>query len=234
LAVLLTAPPRWRARRRGYAVTLCVYTNEYLFYGETDPHAGDPEYDHIVSVYSIFSAHDDDAYHDDDVLVFSDHGLWSPRTAPQYLFTYTFGEIQGTREEANAPDGHVYTIASVAYNFGIAHVGPEDEGGELLPLVVRTSVNYEAPPIADGSSVRPAPMPLSLSVALAGLVPGVQYVLYSYGRPETVPVAAFNANNASADAAMRFVADATGGMTVEVPTDTGRMSFFRAVRADAA
>ena len=38
--------------RRGHAVTITVYMNNYLFYGDTDPQAGEADYDHIVSVLS--------------------------------------------------------------------------------------------------------------------------------------------------------------------------------------
>lgn len=73
--------------RRGAAPTICVYCNECLFYGHcSDPSAGDPEYDHITSVVSVSSAFDDDLYHPEDVLVFSDHGLWAPGKQPQYYF----------------------------------------------------------------------------------------------------------------------------------------------------
>ncbi len=39
--------------RRGHAVTITVFMNHYLFYGMTDPSAGERDYDHIVSVSSI-------------------------------------------------------------------------------------------------------------------------------------------------------------------------------------
>lgn len=41
--------------RKGYAVTICVYMNYYLFYNISKSNAGDNEYDHIVSVYEIQS-----------------------------------------------------------------------------------------------------------------------------------------------------------------------------------
>jgi hypothetical protein len=37
---------------------------------DPDPTAGDSEYDHIVTVSRVESDHDDDDYHDDDLLTF--------------------------------------------------------------------------------------------------------------------------------------------------------------------
>ena len=66
---------------------ICIYMNHYLFYGNTDPDAGYKEYDHIVSIYKIESNYDDDEYHEDDIITFSDHGLWAPYlTGPKYYF----------------------------------------------------------------------------------------------------------------------------------------------------
>lgn len=78
--------------RRGYAPTITVFMNQYLFYGELNPNAGYPDYDHIVSATSVQSDYDDDEYHDDDVITFSDHGLYGPwpKSLRPYYFTYRF------------------------------------------------------------------------------------------------------------------------------------------------
>jgi hypothetical protein len=92
--------------RRGFSVTFTVYMNQWLFSGNPDYSAGNSDYDHIVSLcvlnlhtdanlaaactrltlwrrFSWSSSHDDDAYHDDDVLTFSDHGLWNDQPKQQ-------------------------------------------------------------------------------------------------------------------------------------------------------
>lgn len=127
----------------------------------------------------------------------------------------------------------MYTVPSVANNFGIAHVGPEDAAGDLVSLTVSASANFEHPDIMDGSNSRPPPMAVNLTVCMSGLTSGVGYVLYQYDDWTRVPVEAFNANNASAVSATSFLADPSGARTVVVATDTSVMSFFRAVRADA-
>lgn len=53
---------------------------------------------------------DDDDYHDGDILVFSDHGLYSPDDVPIYLWSYNFSAMIGDRATANLPDGSVYTL----------------------------------------------------------------------------------------------------------------------------
>jgi len=134
-------------RSKKAAVTITVYMNNYLFYGATDPNAGYPDYDHIVSVASIQSDYDDDLYHDDDIITMSDHGLWAP-TVPgppypypfdaPYYFSYSFKEFQKTREQANAKTAGVYALPisspsqNYAGNFGIAHTGVADTEGATI------------------------------------------------------------------------------------------------------
>jgi hypothetical protein len=65
---------------------------------------------------------------------------------------------------------------------------------ETLPVRITTSVNYERPAMRDGSTARPRPMPLVLTVAVSGLQPGGHYELYRYDRFDDVPDQRFNAN----------------------------------------
>ncbi len=48
--------------------------NQYSFYNDTSKTAGDSDYDHIVPVIQIDSNYDDDLYHADDIIYFSDNG----------------------------------------------------------------------------------------------------------------------------------------------------------------
>jgi len=82
--------------RAGNAVTMTVYMNHNQFYGSKDPEAGFHFYDHIVSVAKYSSNYDDDEYHGDDVITFSDNGLWSPEFNPPYFFSYTLDEFCGS------------------------------------------------------------------------------------------------------------------------------------------
>ncbi len=41
----------------GKIVIVGVFMNEYLFYGDSSPSAGDADYDHIVPVVGITSSH---------------------------------------------------------------------------------------------------------------------------------------------------------------------------------
>jgi hypothetical protein len=248
--------------RQGYAVTITVFMNYYQFYGITDPSAGDSEYDHIVSVSQIHSDYDDDEYHAGDVLTLEDHGLWAPIVSgPVYLFNYTFAEFPGTREEANARTGAIYTLPAFApssklANYGIAHTGPVDTtvttaststtgtasasvakaaaAPTLLPVQVATSVNYEDPSIKKNSNTRPASMPLTLTVTVSGLEEQLSYNLYWYNDEQKVPTSNFNQNSAAA--AHTFVVDGTGSggsHTITASIVSSDKAFFRAVRADA-
>jgi hypothetical protein len=223
--------------RKGYATTIAVYMNYYLFYGITTADAGDAEYDHIVSVYSITSNYDDDIYHDDDVITISDHGLWAPRvTGPVFYFNYTFKEFIGTRQDANKKNGNTYTLPqssrSTTLNYGIAHTGPYDDSGVVMPLKVVTDKNIEKPEMVNRSEKRPDPMDLALTVTVSGLESGVQYVLYRYSDESKVPSSTFNKLASNAAEVIKFTASkSTYSVTKDILSSD--KVFYRCVRADA-
>ncbi len=147
----------------GNSVSIGVYMNQYLFYDDTDPDAGDADYDHIVVVTDV----------DGTKISFSDNGVWSdPSKPPQYFFSAT----PATREQANAQDGAIYSLPLNDY-CGISLSGTIDA---TLPVKVETSVNYERPEIADKSNTRPTSMPLTLTVTVSNLQPNVSYNLSRY------------------------------------------------------
>jgi hypothetical protein len=180
----------------GFPVIIGVYMNKYLFYGINDSSAGDADYDHIVLVTRVESVHADTSiYCDDDVLYFSDHGLWSPiKTGPQYIFSYKFGDIVGNRKEANSRCGPVYTLPNdpMIGNYGIATIGPIDENNELLPVRVNININYESPEIGRNSNARPLPMTVDVTITISELLPNVPYKLYKYGDQNDIPKSSFN------------------------------------------
>lgn len=221
---------------RGRPVAIGVYTNEYLFYGRTNPKAGDPDYDHIVPVTNVGTTHavNDPAYHADDVLVFSDNGIWGPPSNPPYVYRYSFGAFQKTRAQANAPSGTIYALANDAQNYGIAITGVTDPAHETLPVRLSTNVNYERPAMRNGSDARPAPMPLILTVTVSNLKPGASYRLYRYDDVASVPDTQFNANagNASGHWTIRAAAGrSTFTMSQRIMSD--QVAVYRAVPASA-
>ena len=123
--------------------------NQRLFYGATEPLAGDSEYDHIVPVVGIgTTAPQATAYPPpEDTLIFSDNGLWAPDGAPPpYLFEYRFTTLPASRSAANARSA-VYSL-NESLNYGLAITGVADADGDTLPVRVRTDLQAE-PPIAD-------------------------------------------------------------------------------------
>ena len=197
--------------RRGYAPTITVFMNQYMFYGISDPNAGYPDYDHIVSATSIDSNFDDDVYHDDDIITLDDHGLYGPwpEALRPYYFSYSFVDFMGDRHDANSKTtGFVYTLPAVTEygNYGITHTGPTDVDKVLLPVRVDTDVNYEKPEIKNRSEERPDAMELTLSITVSGLQSGVAYTLYRYRDETDVPTVDFNANSEKAVEKVVFVA----------------------------
>jgi hypothetical protein len=222
---------------RGYPVAIGVYTNESLFDGSSNPNAGDPEYDHIVTVTGITSDYQltlPAVYHANDVITFLDDGLWTgpPNGKPQYSFSYPFGSFQATRQQANAKTGNVYSLADAVPDFGIAITGIADKDHETVPVRVTTNLNYESPQIANKSNVRPPPMTLILTVTVSGLHPGVVYHLYRYDSMASVPDSAFNLHGSVASEVWTFIATETSYTLIQTIRSRDEV-VYRAVPASA-
>jgi hypothetical protein len=221
----------------GYPVAIGIYTNEYLFYGKTNPNAGDPDYDHIVPVTGVASSSpltNPATYYASDVITFNDNGLWTGTSngQPQYVFSYPFGSFQATRQQANAKNGNIYSLASDGSNYGIAITGVIDQDHETVPVSVATNVNYEKPAIKNGSNARPSPMPLTLTITVTGLQPGTLYYLYRYDSMSNVPNSAFNANASQASEKWTIEAMSSTYSTTE-NIESSDEAIYRAVPASA-
>ena len=224
---------------RGNLVTIGVYTNEFLFYCRTKETSGDPDYDHIVSVIGIDTTTPQDFinFQNEDVLYFSDHGLWDPSpdtTGTRYIFNYTFQDIMGNRKEANARTGRVYTLPNdnSIGNYGLSISGIMDVNKESLPISIIPSQNYENPEIRDGSSIRPPPFPLTLRVTISKLVPSVQYVLYRYDNVNNVPLDSFNAHSSQAKSQQDITISSGTKYTFEENIQSSDQVIYRCVRKD--
>ncbi len=221
---------------QGFPVAIGIYTNEYLFYGKTNPNAGDSEYDHIVPVTGITSYHPliDPNYYGSDEIYFNDNGLWGdPGKEPPYYFSYSLDDFQATRAQANNPEGQVYSLANDAYNYGIAITGVEDPNGDTLPVRIDTDLNYELPQIAKGSSIRPKPMPLLLTVTVSGLDAYTPYNLYRYSSVDKIPTDRFNAQAGDASATWEIQVETGTTYTMQVSIMSDETAAFRCVRATA-
>ena len=193
------------------------------------------------------SNYDDDLYHDDDIIVLSDHGLFAPGVpgppypfpfdAPFY-FSYTFSEFQKTRQGANKKTSGVYSLLltspsiPLSGNFGIAHAGNMDEGGVTKPVRIETNVNYEAPQIKAQSEKRPTAMGITITVTVEEVEEGVEYVLYRYDDETKVPTAKFNLLKENAVKAEYFTGRSDGTWTFKEDIMSDDKIFFRCVRVD--
>lgn len=216
----------------GHPVLIGVYENLRLFEDTDDDDAGDAQYDHIVSVTGVSSTRPvtiPAAYVADDVLTFSDHGLWSPDDKPDYRYRYAFGAFQATRQEANAQDRAVYSLPRGVGNHGLAITGIIDRDGQTLPVRVATSANDEQPAMPEGGSARPASMPLTLTVTVSGLKPGVPYTLYRYDSFQAVPEAAFNGNASKASKQWKLRGDGGSTYTMQESIRSDQVAVYRAV-----
>lgn len=222
---------------RGYPVVTGVYTNNYKFDGSTDPSAGYSEYDHIVTVTGVASRTtigNPATYAADDTITIEDHGIWNdPGAPPQFRFTYAFGAFARSRQQANAPTAPVYSLASDTPNYGIAITGVADADRVTLPVRLRASASAELPEIADGGTARPASTPLTLTITVSNVTPGVAYNLYRYASMASVPEAGFNAAAARAAQVTPFAIASGTTYVTTVTVASSDVAAFRAVPASA-
>lgn len=223
----------------GNLVTTGVYTNEFLFYCDENKNAGDPDYDHIVSVIGIDTTSPGDFvnFKNEDILYFSDHGLWDPSpdtTGTRYIFNYTFLEIMGNRVDANDKSGRVYTLPNddSVGNYGLSISGIKDTNQETLPITIIPSQNYEEPEIRDGSNTRPTSFSLSLTITISELVPSVQYVLYKYNNLDNVPIDSFNSHSSQATSQRDITITSGTKYTFQETIESSDRVIYRCVRKD--
>jgi hypothetical protein len=218
---------------RGHPVAIGVFNNEYQLYGKTNPNAGHHGYDHIVPVLSVATHRRSSASRGafaTERLTFSDNGLWGTDGNYPYFFTVRFGAFPKNRQQANAPRGPLYSLPAGQRSYGVAILGVK---GDTLPVRVWTSVNYESPAMRHHSNKRPAPMPLTLTVVVSGLTPGVNYRLYRYDSLAAIPDSDFNGRAAQAADArdIRIDSGSTCTFTRDILSD--EVAAWRCVEATA-
>ena len=217
----------------GVPVIIGVFTNEYLFYKNRNPSAGDPDYDHIVPVVRIRSMQPlvppTRNFLSTDVLSFSDNGLWSPTKVPPYTFTATFGQFLKSRRQANDPKGPVYSLKSNAQNYGIAITGVADPNSDTIPVRLTTSTNAEVPAMKNGSNIPPVPLSLKLTATVFIPDSSVPYTLYRYDNFAKVPDSNFNAHSGNAVQSWSIPPNSGNIFTVKLTILSNEVAVFRAV-----
>ena len=222
-------------------VIMGIYENGYIF----DFKGGDEDYDHIVPVTGWGSSHPltDLGYYDDDVIYFSDNGLYTPEAGGNgeevsvYHISATMTEIGKTRTDANKRTAGVYSLNSAPTkanpNFAISITGIVDEHNDCLPTSLTSDHNYESPEIAENSDTRPTPMSQVITATARKLVVGKSYNMYMYSAFGNVPSTAFNAAAGQAAQTWSFTATAdTWSTTQTVRTD--QSAIFRTVLTTAS
>lgn len=176
---------------QGHPVAIGLYMNQYYFTDNEE--TGDKEYDHIVTVTGVTSKYADGQYHGDDILHFSDHGLWNPEEKdpqPEVNYQIAFDEIQKDRKQANWESSPIYSLRP-QQNYGVAITGILDPNCETKPIQIQTNIPYE-PTLAEGSNKRPASIPVRLKVTVSELKPGQSYTVYRYDDMDYVPDGEFH------------------------------------------
>ncbi len=221
----------------GHPVLIGLFMNHYRFSGDRNRKAGDPDYDHIVPVTGIESLQPfskfPGRYLPADTILFSDNGLWAPAGDPPFDFRSKFGQFSRSRSMANAPSGPIYSLNNNRRNYGLAITGVSDLQGDTIPVRVSTSVDDEVPEIQDGSSVPPAPAPLTLTATVQIPDQTVAYNLYLYSDFASVPDSKFNANAAKASQVWKIPAGSGATFSVDVEILSDEVAAFRAVRESA-
>lgn len=219
----------------GYPVIIGVFKNSRSFEESNEPDHGDEQYDHIVIVSGVSSKYpfEPATYHGDDVITFSDHGLWSPASNPDFIYTSQFRYFGATRKQANSNSHPVYSLPKGGRNYGTAITGIMDHDGQTLPVRLSTNENYEKPIMREGSSIRPTAQDLTLTVTISGLVPGETYNLYRYNDFRSVPDAGFNAAADKADKAWEISIKSGSSFSMKEKIRSNQIAIYRAVPATA-
>lgn len=213
------------------SVIMAVYTNEHLFYGDTNPKAGDSTYDHIVPVIGVSSDYPlqtSSSYHANDTITFSDNGLWAPGGKPSYIWQYDDDSFQANRGQANQKSAAVYSLPSTIKNYGLIISGIIDNDGQTLPVHLTTNINYEKPSIKKHSNTRPKAENLVLTITVDALEAGKDYNLYRYSNFSSVPNASFNAHSSQAMKSWQIKATGTT-YTLNETIMSDQIAVYRAV-----
>lgn len=218
---------------KGYPVAIGIYTNEYRFYGKKNPNAGDTDYDHIVPVIGIESSYplNDGLYHADDVIYFSDNGLWGNSYNHPFIFNYTFEAFQASRQQANAKQHAIYSLSNDGANYGLAISGVMDLKKETYPVRITTNVNAEKPEIKNNSSKRPAPCAITLTITVSNLTPNVSYTLYRYNTLASVPDSKFNEQHKKAYQSWKINIPSGSSFEMRQKIQSNEIAIYRAVKS---
>lgn len=225
----------------GRVVLIGVFNNGVILGEWTSVEDGDPEYDHIGWVRGIKSRQPLDThvgeYLAEDELTFCDNGLFGPSvgfppTMYQFFFHYTFHSFQGTRVEANNPNGPLYMLRNTPPNYALAIAGVSDPDGVTVPVRLRSSSDTE-PQIAPNTSVPPQPVPITLTATVTLPDPEASYNLYQYDSFEKVPTTGFNAAARNAARVWTIPPGSGAEFTVELNVLSDRTVIFRAVPTSA-
>lgn len=229
----------------GHPVIIGVFNNFRLLF-EQSSLPGDSQYDHIVPVLG-FGTSNAAAYDDNDIIVFSDNGLYNPGNSIPFYHQFRMKPEHAVvaaepflcdRQTANKESGNIYSLLKLTSgentphrNYAIAITGVEDSLNETKPVRVTTDLNYEIPAIGSDSNTRPAPVSLKLTVTVSDLQPNVAYTLYTYDHESKVPTSHFNEHSANAHQVHNFTIAEGDSYTLTVPVNSDQKVFFRAVAA---
>ncbi|MSQ44203.1 MAG: hypothetical protein EXR45_08380 [Chloroflexi bacterium] len=88
--------------------------------------------------------------------------------------------------------------------------------------------------MADTATARPASKPVTLTVTVSNLTPGVSYKLYRHASMPSVPDARFNGTAGQASQKTAFTISAGTTYTTSVTIASSDVAVFRAVHASAS
>lgn len=224
---------------KGHVVIVGLFNNGIILEEWDALSDGDPTYDHIVPVLGWGSNHVladfPSTVFSDDVITFSDNGLYGPTGDPpayQFLYSLRMRSLAANRRQANNPRGLIYRLKSKAPNYAIAIAGPLDLDGVTIPVRLDASEDHE-PDLADGATAAPAPVALTLTATVAIPDTSAAYTLYLYDDFAKVPVANFNASASAAKQTWQIPANSGSTYSTQLQTTTGATAIFRAVPQSA-
>ena len=218
---------------RGNVVIIGVYNNVTTL-GEPASLA-DPDYDHIVPVMGIGSAHrlSDHRYYANDSIAISDNGLYNIGPNIPYLYEYRMGSFMRNRAQASAAGGPLYSLRETPPNYGVAVTGVVDTDGFTVPVRLTSSANGEGVQNQPRLTTQPTAFPITLTATVTLPDPTVAYNVYLYDGFGDVPRGQFNANAAQAMQSWSIPPGTSHTWKVTIDAMSSDTRVFRAVPASA-
>jgi len=155
---------------------------------------GQAEYDHIISIIDVDVSGNSITLCDNGIVTPENREMTFNKSTTPMIFTYDLSTFIRNRADSllSVSEYSLPNILPTYTNVGIAITGVNSSEPSLVRIQL-TSPDMENTPMVNGSNIRPASNPMTLTIHLYALQANKTYHLYRYKNPLVVPTHNFNA-----------------------------------------